>query len=147
MSTSLPIDAIDAAFTAMARRDVVAVDVDGEIILYDDSRGVLHRLNPTASALWQCLDGSGTLGEIAADMADVFQVDGDRVFSTVFSWPPAPSRQAYWPPRRRVGSSLTMNGEPIERPIAGDGRPEITFLSLSLRRAWTAASRSARPAS
>jgi hypothetical protein len=83
LSSPLPIDAIDAAFTATARGDVVAVDVEGEIVLYDDSRGVLHRLNPTASALWQCLDGSGTLGEIAADMADVFQVDGDRVLADV----------------------------------------------------------------
>jgi hypothetical protein len=83
LSSPLPIDAIDAAFTATARGDVVAVDVDGEIVLYDDSRGVLHRLNPTASALWQCLDGSGTLGEIATDIADVFQVDGDRVLADV----------------------------------------------------------------
>jgi hypothetical protein len=83
VSSPLSIDAIDAAFTATARSDVVAVDVDGEIILYDDSRGVLHRLNPTASALWQCLDGSGTLGEIAADMADVFQVSEDRVLADV----------------------------------------------------------------
>ncbi len=83
MSRSLPIDAIDSAFTAMARRDVIAVDVDGEIVLYDDSRGVLHRLNPTASALWQRLDGTGTLGEIAADMADVFEVDCDRVLADV----------------------------------------------------------------
>jgi hypothetical protein len=83
LSSPLPSDAIDAAFTATARSDVVAVDVDGEIVLYDDSRGVLHRLNPTASALWQCLDGNGTLGEIAADMADVFRVDGDRVLVDV----------------------------------------------------------------
>jgi hypothetical protein len=83
LSRPLPIDAIDAAFTATARGDVVAVDVEGEIVLYDDARGVLHRLNPTASALWQCLDGTGTLGEIAADMADVFQVDGDRVLADV----------------------------------------------------------------
>jgi hypothetical protein len=83
LSSPLPIDAIDAAFIATARGDVVAVDVDGEIVLYDDSRRVLHRLNPTASALWQCLDGTGTLGEIAADMADVFQVDRDRVLADV----------------------------------------------------------------
>jgi hypothetical protein len=83
LSNPLPIDAIDAAFTATARNDVVAVDIDGEVVLYDDCRGVLHRLNPTASALWHCLDGSGTLGEIAADMADVFGVDSDRVLADV----------------------------------------------------------------
>jgi hypothetical protein len=85
LSSPLPIDAIDAAFTAIARGDIVAVDIDGEIVLYDDVRGVLHRLNPTASALWQCLDGTGTLGEIAADMADVFQVDDDQVLADVLA--------------------------------------------------------------
>jgi Coenzyme PQQ synthesis protein D (PqqD) len=83
LSRSLPIDAIDAAFTAIARRDVVAVDVDREIVLCDDSRGVLHRLDPTASTLWPYLDGTGTLGEIAAAIADVSQVDGDRALADV----------------------------------------------------------------
>jgi hypothetical protein len=83
LSILLPIDTIGPAFTATARGDIVAVEVDGEIVLYDDSRGILHRLNPTASALWQCLDGSGTLGEIAADIADVFEIDGDRVLADV----------------------------------------------------------------
>ncbi len=66
-----------------ARGDVDCVEVDGEFVLYDDVLGVLHRLNPTASALWQCLDGSGTLEEIAADMADIYAADPAQVLADV----------------------------------------------------------------
>ncbi len=85
MSThrGLPIEAVTPGFVAIARPEVVSVEIDGEVILYDDSRKKLHRLNPTASALWQCLDGSGTLAEVARDIADVYHADPDQVLADV----------------------------------------------------------------
>ncbi|MGH9056516.1 MAG: PqqD family protein, partial [Acidimicrobiales bacterium] len=80
-SSRLPVEAVTADFVPTSRPDVVGVDVDGEIVLYDEARRVLHRLNPTASALWLCLDGSGTLADIAADIADVYQADPAAVLA------------------------------------------------------------------
>jgi hypothetical protein len=62
-----------------ARADVASVEVDGELVLYDDAAGVLHRLNGAAAALWMCLDGSSTLAEIAVDLADVFDAEPAQV--------------------------------------------------------------------
>jgi hypothetical protein len=73
------------SFVATARADVVQVEVDGEIVLYDDATRVMHRLSPTAGQVWRCLDGSGTLAEIAADLADVYQSNGEQVLADVIT--------------------------------------------------------------
>jgi hypothetical protein len=65
------------------RQDLASVDVDDEIVLYDDSVQRLHRLNPTAATLWRCLDGTGSLAEIAGDIADVYHADPAEVLADV----------------------------------------------------------------
>lgn len=65
MTTSRPLGFDDAP---RRRPDVVGVEVDGEAVLYDSRDGALHRLNPVATVLWHCLDGSVTLGELAEDL-------------------------------------------------------------------------------
>jgi hypothetical protein len=79
------VDAVTGEFVAMARPDVVQVEIDGEIVLYDDSAKVMHRLSPTAGQVWRCLDGSGSLAEIAADIADVYQMDMEHVLSDIIA--------------------------------------------------------------
>jgi hypothetical protein len=83
VSERQPVDAVTEEFVATARSDVVQVEIDGEIVLYDDQARVMHRLSPTAGQVWRCLDGSGSLAEIAADLADVYQVDPALVLSEV----------------------------------------------------------------
>ena len=48
------------------------VFVDGECVIFDEATGALTSLNITASALWACLDGSSTLQDAIADLANVF---------------------------------------------------------------------------
>ena len=85
MTQPISAEDIGPGFAPTARTDVVGVEIDGEMVVYDDARGVLHRLNPTAAMLWQCIDGGGTLAEIAADMADVFEVEPDRVLIEILT--------------------------------------------------------------
>lgn len=66
-----------------ARTGLAEVEIDGEIVLYDDAERRLHRLNPPAATLWRCLDGSGSLAEIAHDIADVYGEAPDEVLATV----------------------------------------------------------------
>lgn len=77
--------AIDPETIARARADVASVELDGEVVLYDDRSRRLHRLNPTAAALWRCLDGSVPLRQIAADIADVYKVGESVVLPQVIT--------------------------------------------------------------
>ena len=62
---------------------VESVIVDGQAVLYDEAAKVLHVLDPIGTVVWQCLDGSGTLGEIEADLADVYQMPIKQVRTDV----------------------------------------------------------------
>ncbi|CAN5206539.1 hypothetical protein BH20ACT24_BH20ACT24_02860 [soil metagenome] len=55
-----------------ARSDLSIVSMGGETVLYDDRHGDLHHLTPTASLVLQLCDGSAGVGELAADIAEVF---------------------------------------------------------------------------
>ena len=46
------------------------VEIDGEAIVLDEVQNRLHLLNSSATIVWACCDGSGTLAEIAHDLAD-----------------------------------------------------------------------------
>ena len=80
-------DEIDGRFVPHARADVVAVLVGREIVLGRVAEGTSYlqtcALNESGAIVWQCFDGSGTLEEIAADIADVFDVDAEAVSTDV----------------------------------------------------------------
>jgi hypothetical protein len=78
-----PAESITAASVVAIRPEVSSVDVEGEVVLYDDDARVLHRLNPSASVVWACLDGFASLAEIGADVADIYQADPVRVLADV----------------------------------------------------------------
>lgn len=58
-------------------------EVDGEILLLDTESNLVHQLNKTASLIWRkCQDGAST-GEIAASLAENFDVEEDEARSDV----------------------------------------------------------------
>lgn len=62
---------------APARRDDLAVvRVDDAIVAYSPVRGRAACLDPLSAAVFECLDGSVTLAELADDLAEV--VGSDR---------------------------------------------------------------------
>jgi hypothetical protein len=66
----------DAAY--IASEDVVARDVDGELLIVPivagigDIDGVIFTLNETGRAIWDRLDGNRTLRQIAASLASEY---------------------------------------------------------------------------
>jgi hypothetical protein len=72
-------DAIDGTFVPVARRGVAGVELEGEGLLYDEDRTSWHLLSPTAMVIWQCCDGSGTVEELAQDLAKAYQADLEPV--------------------------------------------------------------------
>ena len=63
-----------AAMRPRVRADLAVVELDGEAVVYDERSSQLHLLNPTATLVFKLCDGSVTVKELAADMADVFSV-------------------------------------------------------------------------
>ena len=53
----------------VARVDVEHVVIDGEAVIYDARGEAIHHLNATATVVWQCCDGAGTLEELVDDLA------------------------------------------------------------------------------
>jgi hypothetical protein len=51
--------------------------VDGEGVLVDKERGFVHQLNRTACFIWSCFDGRAETADIAAQVAETFDVDAD----------------------------------------------------------------------
>src|SRR5690349_7806216 len=57
------------------RLDIVFRIIDGETVILNREVGVLHRLNPTASFIWECCDGNSGVDDIVARLAKAYEVD------------------------------------------------------------------------
>lgn len=61
------------------RDDLAVVELDGEAVVFDEVSCDLHYLNPTATLVFGLCDGSGTVDELAADIAAAYGADEDQV--------------------------------------------------------------------
>jgi Coenzyme PQQ synthesis protein D (PqqD) len=57
------------------RPDLKARVVDGETVLLDRAGGRVHQLNATATFVWSKLDGAASAEEVAAAVAEAFEVE------------------------------------------------------------------------
>src|SRR5690348_16582836 len=57
------------------RSDLVFRNIEGETVILNREAGVLHRLNPTASFIWECCDGSAGVDDIVARCVHAYAVD------------------------------------------------------------------------
>lgn len=51
------------------RSEVIAREVDGELLLLDRDGGQLHKLNTSASFIWRGCNGESTVADIAMALA------------------------------------------------------------------------------
>lgn len=65
------------------RNDIVAEELDGEVILFDPQSGNTYRLNQTAFAVWRACNGRATAREIAAQLMQAYEVDLTTVLDHV----------------------------------------------------------------
>jgi len=61
------------------REALTVVELDGEAVVFDPDTLDVHRLNPTATLVFRFLDGSGTVDELADDVAAAFDAPVDDV--------------------------------------------------------------------
>lgn len=57
------------------RGDVVSTEVDGELLVLDLHLNQIHHLNLTASYVWREYDGRKSPAELAAALANHFDID------------------------------------------------------------------------
>ena len=62
--------------------DLEFMEIDGEIVIYDELDDAIHHLNPTASMIWLSCDGTATIAELAGQFAAAAglphgQIEGD----------------------------------------------------------------------
>lgn len=69
----------------LRRSDLVTRTVDGEIVILDLANGAVHRLNATASCIWNDCDGKSTATEIAIRLAATVQSTPDEVLGDVIA--------------------------------------------------------------
>jgi len=66
-----------------ARTDLIAQDVAGEIVILDQQRNQVHRLNASASLIWLRMDGQASLMELAAALSRHFEVTTEQATDDV----------------------------------------------------------------
>ena len=76
---------IDRTFAPRRADAAYTIELDGEAVVLDEARNRLHHLNPTATLVWSCFDGVGTIEDIAADLADAFESSEDDMHLDVLT--------------------------------------------------------------
>ncbi|MFN7964608.1 MAG: PqqD family protein [Acidobacteriota bacterium] len=55
-----------------ARVDLKSVDLESELLIYDERRRLVHLLNSTARRIWQMCDGTHRVDEITSEVTRLF---------------------------------------------------------------------------
>jgi Coenzyme PQQ synthesis protein D (PqqD) len=66
---------IDEQFIPRIRDTVAWVELDGEVVVYDELTAATHLLNKAAATIWLCCDGSTSLNELIGELIEFFQAD------------------------------------------------------------------------
>jgi hypothetical protein len=72
---------LDRDFVPCRAPSTHTVEIDGEAIVLDEAQNRLHLLNATATIVWACCDGSGTMAEIAHDFAEIVGIPTEQLES------------------------------------------------------------------
>ena len=71
--------ALDDASRPAVRDGLVTESIDDELVIFDPVTAKVHQLDPLGALVWQLLDGTATVGELIAELADGFGVPKRRV--------------------------------------------------------------------
>lgn len=85
MSSWLVPQDITPHFAPMLREHVAVLAIDDEAIIYEEGRGSLHQLNPTAAVVCQLFDGQTTLETLIDDLAAAYEGERGDIASDVLA--------------------------------------------------------------
>lgn len=78
-------DDLDERFVPRGRTDVASVEIDGDVVLYDERTGNLHAMNPSAGVVWARCDGSASVGQLIDELGRDFPVERSVLAADVVS--------------------------------------------------------------
>lgn len=105
-------DSIDGSFVPR-RSDVASVEVDGETVIAGGrGRATYYRLDPVASLVWSCFDGSGSAEEIAHDLAAELGAPAEVVSGDVMALTRALGHLCFL-----EGVACDEGGAPVVQPV------------------------------
>ncbi len=55
--------------------DVLDLDMEDGLVLFNRGSSLVHHLNPSAALVWQLCDGEGSVEQISSDIADEYELD------------------------------------------------------------------------
>lgn len=65
------------------RGDLTLVELDQEAVVYDPISGLVHYLNPMASLVLQLCDGTATVKETTAELAEANEVEPEAIAADI----------------------------------------------------------------
>ena len=65
---------------------LVLTEVGDESIVYDSREGKVHVLNGTGAFIWRLLDGSKTVEDVSAELADQYETDRNNALMDVWEF-------------------------------------------------------------
>ncbi len=65
------------------RSDLTVVELDQEAVVYDPVSGLVHYLNPMASLVLQLCDGTATVKETTAELAEANEVEPEAIAADI----------------------------------------------------------------
>lgn len=95
------------------RARVAAAEIDERAVLFDEDTGRLHSLDPIATVVWGCLDGTATLRDVAGEIAAAFGADPAMVADDVL-------RLARELGRQGVLDGVAADPALLDEPAAGE---------------------------
>jgi PqqD family protein of HPr-rel-A system len=63
--------------------DVLELDLEDGLILYNRDSSLVHHLNPTARIVWYLCDGTADVGRLAAEIAEEYGLEADPIRTQV----------------------------------------------------------------
>jgi hypothetical protein len=113
-------DSIDEDFRAMPHPAVVAVELDGEAVLYHEIADTIVVLNPIATVVWKMMDGVAA-ADLVAELSDIFAADTQDLRSDVMELLREFGRQGLLVGVEPNSDIVAMN---VLRPAEGSASPD-----------------------
>ena len=74
---------MDGSSVVQGRESVSTEVLDGEAVIYSSETQAFHVLNPTATIIWQQLDGRNSLDQLAIELSEAFDAPYDVVCADI----------------------------------------------------------------
>jgi Coenzyme PQQ synthesis protein D (PqqD) len=63
--------------------EVLELDMGDGVILYNHDSSLVHHLNPSAALLWRLCDGEASVGDLAGEIAEEYDLEPDTVLGEI----------------------------------------------------------------